>query len=84
MDLDHDHYWTEKEDVRSQVHQHLAKIAAYCGVDIFLCRPEESRAAGDPEVDASQNKRLRIKIYGDYESVEHAKTRVLLMIDDMV
>lgn len=41
-------------------------------------------AAGDPEVDASQGKRLRIKIYGDYESVEHAKTRTLVMVDDLV
>lgn len=49
-------------------------------------KPEESKAsaAGDPEVDASQATRLRVKIYGDYESVEHAKTRILIMIDDLV
>jgi len=65
---------------------HLAQISDYTGTGIFVMKPEESRAsaAGDPEVDASQAKRLRVKIYGDYESVEHAKTRILIMIDDLV
>lgn len=84
MDLDHGHYYCPHEDVREQINKHLASIAAYCGVDIFLLRPEESKIVGDPEIDSTGNKRLRIKIFGDYESVEHAKTRVLLMVDDMV
>jgi hypothetical protein len=68
------------------VHAQLERIATFTGTDIFVLKPEESKASaiGDPEVDASQSKRLKVKIYGDYESVEHAKTRVLIMIDDMV
>lgn len=61
----------------------LAKIGDFTGTGIFVVKPAESKA-GDPEVDATQGKRLKVKIYGDYESVEHAKTRVLIMIDDLV
>lgn len=84
VDLEHDHYYSDDAEVREKIQQHLTNIAKFTGVDIFLLKPEDSKSAGDPEVDASQSKRLRIKIYGDYEGVEHAKTRVLLMIDDMV
>ncbi|KAI5779298.1 hypothetical protein EDC01DRAFT_621705 [Geopyxis carbonaria] len=86
IDFNPDHYFSEDGKARPRVLAHLEHLAKYTGTDIFVLRPEESRtgSAGDPEVDASQGKRLRVKIYGDLESVEHAKTRVLLMIDDML
>lgn len=66
--------------------QSLRDVARHTGTDIFVLKPEESKvkAVGDPDVDSTQGKRLRVKIYGDFESVEHAKTRVLIKIDDVV
>lgn len=86
IDLDNEHYRSAKSHSQDLVHAQLERIATFTGTDIFVLKPEESKASaiGDPEVDASQSKRLKVKIYGDYESVEHAKTRVLIMIDDML
>ena len=75
--------------VRIQVLNHLDEIAKYCGTDIFLLNPKHN----DPEEPASSygngsdqrfDQRLRIAIYGDPESSEHAKTRVLILIDRIV
>ena len=65
---------------------HLERIAQFTGTDIFVLKPLEptSIVAVDQGSEASQNRRLKISIFGDYESVEHAKTRVLIMIDDLV
>ncbi|KAL2052052.1 hypothetical protein ABVK25_007744 [Lepraria finkii] len=72
--------------VRVQVLNHLDEISKYCGTDIFLLNPKHN----DPEGPASDygngsdqrfDQRLRIAIYGDPESSEHAKTRVLILID---
>lgn len=76
----------DKHQYTEAIGKHLNHIATHTGADIFVLRPHESKAeaAGDPEVDASQGTRLKIKIYGDHESVEHAKFRVLILIDDLV
>lgn len=75
--------------VRAEVLQHLDGVATWTGTDIFLLNPKHS----DPEGPASSygngsdqrfDQRLRIAIYGDPESSEHAKTRVLIMIDRVV
>lgn len=72
--------------VRAEVLKHLDGVATWTGTDIFLLNPKHS----DPEGPASSygngsdqrfDQRLRIAIYGDPESSEHAKTRVLIMID---
>lgn len=63
------------------VKEHFNEVAKYCGVDIFLLRPDPP----SPDIhDTCQAERLKVHIYGDSESVEYAKTKILLMIDDIV
>lgn len=80
--IDHEQFYDKNPGITSQ----LEKIANYTGTDIFVLRPPEPSSGGlvDLLSETSQNKRLKISIFGDYESVEHAKTRVLIMIDDLV
>jgi hypothetical protein len=56
---------------------------------MFLLNPRGT----DPEItglsysggaETSLDQRYRVNIFGDMESVEHAKTRVLMMIDQIV
>lgn len=75
--------------VKSSVLEHLDVVASFTGTNIFLLGPKLSEAEtigttfnGSPEISLDQ--RLRVAIYGDMESVEHAKTRVLIMIDQIV
>lgn len=55
-------------------------------MDIFLLGPKFNTVptglSGDG--DAGQDQRWRVAIYGDMESAEHAKTRVLIFIDRLV
>ena len=72
--------------VRMRVLKHLDGIAKYCGSDIFLLKLKtvRSRQASASYANGSDQRfdqRLRIAIYGDPESSEHAKMRVLIMID---
>jgi hypothetical protein len=75
--------------VRTSVLDHIDILAKYTGTDIFLLSPKSA----DPEnlnltfsgtTDNGLDQRFRVAIYGDMESVEHAKTRVLIMIDQVV
>lgn len=65
-------------------------LAAYTGTDIFLLTPklhDADSAVVSSYGYASDNgleQRFRVAIYGDMESSEHAKTRVLIMIDQIV
>ena len=64
-------------------------ISKYTGSDIFLLRsraadPDHPSASYGHGTDQSLDQRLRIAIYGDPESAEHAKLRVLIMIDQIV
>jgi hypothetical protein len=72
--------------LKSYVVEHLDEVAAFCGVDIFLLGPKFNTIL--PELtgngDAGQDQRWRVAIYGDMESAEHAKTRVLIFIDRLV
>jgi KH domain len=77
------------DNVRTSVLNHIDRIATYTGTDMFLLNPKTT----DPEVlrlsygggaDTSLDQRYRVNIFGDIESVEHAKTRVLMMIDQIV
>ena len=72
--------------LKSHVVQHLDEIAGFCGVDIFLLGPKfNSVPLGlSGSGDAGQDQRWRVAIYGDMESTEHAKTRVLILIDRLV
>ena len=79
----------DMNSIRVEVLRHLDDVAKFTGTDIFLLNPKHA----DPEGPASSygngsdlrfDQRLRIAIYGDPESSEHAKTRVLIMIDKVV
>ena len=75
--------------IKTNVVEHIDIIAKFTGSDIFLLNPKQA----DPDnmsanyvngTDQSLEQRLRIAIYGDPESSEHAKMRVLIMIDQIV
>ena len=75
--------------VRQRVLEHIDQIAKYTGTDIFLLNPkvqdeETVNASFGNGSDMKFDQRLRITIYGDPESSEHAKTRILLLIDQIV
>ena len=75
--------------VRKEVLDHIDAIAKYTGTDLFLLNPkrQDSEAITTTYANGSDTQfeqRLRIAIYGDPESSEHAKTRVLIMIDQIV
>lgn len=75
--------------MRSSVLSHLDLIANYTGTDIFLLRPragdsEDAAATYGNTIDTGLDQRYRVSIYGDMESVEHAKTRTLMMIDQIL
>lgn len=72
--------------LKSMVVEHLDNVAAFCGVDIFLLGPKFASLADglNANGDAGRDQRWRIAIYGDMESAEHAKTRVLIFIDRLV
>jgi len=86
VNIDHDQYYLPDGVPNPRITIHLERIAQFTGTDIFVLKPLEptSIVAVDQGCEASQNRRLKISIFGDYESVEHAKTRVLIMIDDLV
>ncbi len=72
--------------LKKSVTDTLDNISNYCGVDIFLLGPKLTPIVdglnGDTELRRDQ--RWRVAIYGDVLSSEHAKTRVLIHIDQMV
>ena len=75
--------------VKISVLDHIDIIAKFTGTDIFLLNSKTSDPEGPSAnyvngTDQSLEQRLRIAIYGDPESSEHAKTRVLIMIDQIV
>ena len=72
--------------LKSHVVEYLDNVANFCGVDIFLLGPKfASPAEGlNGNGDAGRDQRWRIAIYGDMESAEHAKTRILIFIDKLV
>ncbi|CAI7669585.1 hypothetical protein N7533_005021 [Penicillium manginii] len=76
--------------IRASVLEHMDTLAAYTGTDIFLLTPklhDADSAVVSSYGYASDNgleQRFRVAIYGDMESSEHAKTRVLIMIDQIL
>ncbi|OGM41409.1 KH domain protein [Aspergillus bombycis] len=76
--------------IRPSVLEHLDTLSAYTGTDIFLLSPklrDNDSAVVSSYGYASDNgldQRFRVSIYGDMESAEHAKTRVLIMIDQIL
>ena len=75
--------------IRTSVLDHIDTIAQYTGTDIFLLHPKavDTEVSGSYLGGGSENgldQRFRVAIYGDMESAEHAKTRVLILIDQIV
>lgn len=73
---------------RANVLEHIDKCASYTGTDIFVLSPKQidtdSVSFSSKMPDSAVNERLKFAIYGDIESSEHAKTRLLIMIDQIV
>ncbi|KAL7268728.1 hypothetical protein RUND412_008638 [Rhizina undulata] len=86
VNIDHEQYYDDNDNVRMKIVDHLLRIAKYTGTDIFVLKMPEPNldSAIDPGNDGVQARRLKIKIYGDRDSVEYAKTRILIMIDDLL
>ncbi|KAL4747621.1 hypothetical protein BDW72DRAFT_182308 [Aspergillus terricola var. indicus] len=80
----------QTKEVRPPVLEHLDTLAAYTGTDIFLLTPKlrdnDSAVVSSYgyATDNGLDQRFRVCIYGDMESTEHAKTRVLIMIDQIL
>lgn len=77
---------TGEPALKQRVIEHLDQIASFCGVDIFLLGPKFASLADglNSNGEAGRDQRWRVAIYGDMESAEHAKTRVLIYIDRLV
>lgn len=76
-----------KEGVLKQsITDYLDKTSLWCGVDIFLLGPKLTPVVDglNGDVELRRDQRWRIAIYGDVLSLEHAKTRVLIKIDQLV
>lgn len=69
---------------------HIDLCAKYTGTDIFLLKsradaiPQLTTTSSGDGIDSGLDQRYRVNIFGDIESVEHAKTRTLMMIDQIV
>jgi hypothetical protein len=72
--------------LKGSVVDFLDELSAYCGVDIFILGPKVHTLAAvmDGSSEVTQDQRWRFAIYGDLESSEHAKTRILIFIDRLV
>jgi hypothetical protein len=78
-------------DDHASVHNSFLKslddIADITKADIFLLLPKQpdiETASFTGSIDTSKGQKLRVAVYGDYETAEDAKTRVLILIDKMV
>ncbi|RKF72823.1 putative kh domain-containing protein [Golovinomyces cichoracearum] len=76
----------EQNALKTAVIDHLDSISEFCGVDIFLLGPKFASLADSQNVtgDTGHDQRWRVAIYGDMESAEHAKTRILIFIDRLL
>ncbi|KAK2740538.1 hypothetical protein FQN57_006041 [Myotisia sp. PD_48] len=76
--------------IRKNVLDHLDTLAKYTGADIFLLSPRivdaDSAMVSSYGYSAENglDHRFRIAIYSDVESAEHAKARILIMIDQIL
>lgn len=72
--------------LKQTVTEVLDHISAFCGVDIFLLGPKLTPLVDgvNGDVEIRRDQRWRVAIYGDILSSEHAKTRVLVSIDQWV
>ncbi|KAI9715931.1 MAG: hypothetical protein M1828_000519 [Chrysothrix sp. TS-e1954] len=72
------------QGVRATVIEYMNHVAEWTGTDIFLLRPKQfdiETASFTGTLDNSLDQRFRLAVFGDRENSEHAKTRLLIMID---
>ena len=77
----------ESSGVKSEILNHLDGISRETKTDIFLLQPKQvdiESASLSGTIEAALDTRLRCYIYGDMEQSSYAKTRVLVMIDQIV
>jgi len=82
-----DHDAAGNQIARIDVLRHMDEISDRTKADIFLLNPKQmdtDSASTHGNMDGSIENRLRIVLFGDMECCEHAKTRVLIMIDQIV
>lgn len=72
--------------LKQSVTDTLDSLSKYCGVDIFLLGPKLTPLVDgvNGDVEIRRDQRWRVAIYGDILSSEHAKTRILVSIDQWV
>ena len=77
----------EGTGIRTDVLKHMDDIADHTKAEIFLLNPKQvdaDSASLHGNLEVSPEGKLRILVYGDVECCEHAKTRLLIMIDQIV
>lgn len=77
----------ETGQLRAPILNQLDLVANATKADIFLLMPKQAdieSASFNGNLDTALDSRLRCAIYGDMETMEHAKTRILIMIDQIV
>lgn len=91
MDVDQNLFISAPEDtdcaIRKSILDHVDNVSQYTGANIFILkskkRDDDTRSVTGSLLNGLDQK-FRIAIYGDLESSEHAKTRILIMIDQIV
>lgn len=78
-----------QEGARADILNHMNDIADKTKADIFLLeaksrRKDSDQASFNGAMEKSMDKRLQIHVYGDLDSSENAKTRMLIMIDQIL
>ncbi|KAK0347916.1 hypothetical protein LTR59_009296 [Friedmanniomyces endolithicus] len=78
-----------QEGARVDILNHVDDIADKTKADIFLLeaksrRKDSESASFNTALEKSMDKRLQIHVHGDMESSENAKTRLLIMIDQIL
>ncbi|WPG97657.1 Hypothetical protein R9X50_00043700 [Acrodontium crateriforme] len=90
IDIDRDIVFPKgKEGARLDILQHMDDIADKTKADVFLLeaksrRKDSESASFASASEKSLDKRLQIHVFGDLETSENAKTRLLIMIDQLL
>lgn len=87
IDIDYSIVFEGNNNVKSAVLNHLDEVSKSTKADIFLLHPKQpdlETASFNGSLETALEQRLRCAIYGDMETSEHAKTRILIMIDQIV
>jgi hypothetical protein len=65
---------------------HLDDTANFTKADIFLLKPKpiDDAASLNGSIEVTSSEKLRLVVFGDMLTEEHAKIRLLIMIDQLV